>query len=368
MYKRQDPHDALDNASDGDTVDIYDGTYTVADTMVVSVSNLTIKGNSGNAAAVIIKTTDENRLLDLNRLTSGTTIQDVTLWNDRASGTNYVVYGASGGSSGQQHGIFTMQDCVVKGKEHGFKYVGSGSLIQRTHIHRVPGGSASYIKGIAQTVLMSGMSVVPTPFTVESCLFTDWYKNDIYNLAGSCTIRNCTFIGGTSTSGDGVYLAGNDNAIYNSIVYSNPSDAKDEAFKFNPAHSSNTIKNCISFGGATTDYTNAGSPTVSADLKDNDDVDTDGNDIFVNLAGGSYHPHTDGLAYQNGTSTVTGVDGRGLPSTDLSGSAIDSSSPSIGCYAPESSAWSGGSSVGPTATGGCASVGGTAIGLSLIHI
>ena len=318
-------------------IDIYDGTYTESDTIVLAAgkNNVTIQGNSGDATAVIITNTTQRQMWHLGRTTSGTIIQNVTSYHNKNSQTNTMFYGAlPSPSSSAPYARFTIRDCILQCKENGIRYWGTGSLVERCVIERIAGGSANQIWAFYATPhakVSEGHAGLEGGIQVDACLFKYWYDYGMYVTNGNTVVRNCTFIGGTSTDDDAFRLTGLNNKIYNTIVYSNPADRLDTGFRFGLANATNLIKNCISFGGATTDYTNCGSPTVGLSTwKDDGDVDTDGNDIFIaglraGGSGSSYHPHADGLAYQNGTTDS-------FPQYDLSGSAFNASSPSIGCY------------------------------------
>jgi hypothetical protein len=248
-----------------------------------------------------------------------TTFKNLTLKQSGSSGTTYVFYGGKENGA-TKHNVHLI-DCDIHAKEYAVRYVGPLSKFERCRFTRTTTGNSNYIFAIR---------VNEGGITVDSCLFEGWYDTAIYceTVGAGVTIRNCTIIGHASTSDDyGIYTQ-NGATIYNTIVYSNPAAKLDRGIRFQSANSGNTIKNCIAFGEYNDDdFYGTGAPTVSANLYDNADVlASSPGVVFVNLAGGDYHPNAGA-----GSIALGGGDTTSYPTTDIDGNSFDSP-PSIGCY------------------------------------
>ena len=336
----------------GDIISIANGTYTE---LTNPTKPWVVKSTSAAATGVIITSSGTGKTVDLGSTTSGITFQDITINYTHSKGSNKGAIICSGAP------LVTFQRCIIGSTSYGVYYPGNLSTFDRCQFAHIAGQTSTYNHGIISSRSM----------TVQSCLFLNWLKYAIYANQGSNdqqTIKNCTVIlqsGFTSTGG--LFLNGDGSggpSLANTIIYN--AGTMGIGIRVSSTADVCVIKNNLVYndGGTmtvTSEYFRTDASTTANNWSTDHSSETEadhtvdsGENLFVNYAGGDYSPDADGSAAGNGLASLAAT-------TDYAGNSF-SSPPSIGCYEQASSGWSGGSSVGPTATGGCASVGGTAIG------
>ena len=315
------------------TISIGDGTYT--ETVTYAGNNCTFISTSQDRTAVII-TQSNGSTFRLAKSSTGNAFKHLTIQNTDDGTNDNGIYGAQGGSSGAW-ASFTVEDCIFDCQSAAIQYAQS-CTIKRTKFLVNGADDGSNVYGIKAGVGASG-----AVFTIEACLFVGWDKWAVAGSGGYMNMRNCTLVLDDSSQSTSylLYWSGTSVEVYNTIFYGGEA-AVDYGLRFQSANSDNIAKNCIAFGALRVPYTNTGSPTVSSQLEDNDDVTADGNTIFTAigdaLVDDDYSINTAGLAYGRGLAAELGSDGK-----DIDGNDFNDSSPNIGCYATVASGWSGGS-------------------------
>ena len=329
-------------------ITVGDGTYT--ETITYSLSNLTIKSTSLDRTAVIITQSSGATIL-LAQGTTGNVFQHLTIQNTDNTQNDAGIYGANGGSGDKAS--YTIEDCIFDCKPTAIRY-GHGCTIKRTKflVNGADTGSDVY-------AIKDGTGASDATFNIEACLFVGWDKWAVAGSGGYCVMRNCTMVLHDSAQSTSYlfYWSGTNVEVYNTIGYGGDA-AVDYGIRLQSADSSHAVKNCIVFGAIRVPYTQTASPTVTAQIEDNDDVNTDGNVIFTAIGDAliddDYTINADGLAYGRGLAAALGSDGK-----DVDGNDFDGSNPNIGCYATVASGWTAGSCAG-VAFGNITSVDGVA--------
>ena len=330
----------LVNASSdaSNTISIGNGTYT--ETVTYSGNNLTIKSLMSSRLATII-TQSSGSTIKLAKGSTGNVFQHLTIQNTDDDTNDNGIYGANGGSG--DWASYTIEDCILDCQSAAIQYA-HACTIKRTKFLVNNSDNGSNVYGIKAGTGASG-----EVFNIEACLFVGWDKWSVAGSGGYMIMRNCTLVLDDSSQSTSylLYWSGTSVEVYNTIFYGGDS-AVDYGLRFQSANSDNIAKNCIAFGALRVPYTNTGSPTVSSQLEDNDDVTADGNTIFTAigdaLVDDDYSINTSGLAYGRGLAAELGSDGK-----DVDGNDFNASSPNIGCYATVVSGWSAGSALGPVA-------------------
>jgi hypothetical protein len=261
----------------------------------------------------------------------------LTIQNTDNTQNDAGIYGANGGSG--SWATFTIEDCIFDCKPTAIKY-GHGCTIKRTKFLVNGADSGSDVYGIKNATGASG-----AVFNIEACLFVGWDKWSVTGAGGYMVMRNCTLVLDESSQSTSylLYWAGTNIEVYNTICYGGAASV-DYGIRLQSADSSHAVKNCIVFGATRIPYYQTGSPTVSSQLEDNDDVISDGNPVFTAigdaLVDDDYTINADGLAYGRGLADELGGDGK-----DVDGNDFDDSSPNIGCYATTATGWSAGNCI-----------------------
>jgi len=318
------------NASD--EIIIADGNYTETSVVDIIVNNVTIRSASGNPANCSI-TQDSSPTFEIGRGTTGTTFLGLSISNTSGTTTHACIYGA-GTKVGNStvYGIYSVTDCSFGTASSCLYYVGPGSVITRCMFFTNSNGSGIY--GIRNAAGDASNSI-----KVETSFFLNFDKGSVVTQ-GYVTLLNCTGILDTSTQSTSYifYLHGDGNIIHNTIAYGG--DVSVDYGIRTSTDSSNTVKNCISFGSTRVPYTGTGSPTVTANLLDQSNVNSNGNNVFNDAANGNYTPHTAGIAYHAGNTEVSVNSNQDIMKNTYA------SPPSIGGYELISlSGWTGGSYV-----------------------
>ena len=327
--------------ADGDTIKVKDGTYVETVETEINLSNLTITSESGDKSTVTISNTLNQYWINLWKGTTGTVIKDLTFTQMSTVGSYSVCFRGYIGGSGT-YAVATFQDCNINAIERAFENFGSGTVIQRCAISAMGSGTSKMY-----AIQLSGLS---TNVTIDSCLIKDFYKYGIYasnNDSGGTpartTIRNCTIISPEDPL-DGAYgilTYGTENTILNTVVYSYQTggdEGYDYAVRFGVSSQATTQGRMLVAAGVYTQayWLREGAPTVTEQLETQvpnvEDPPYNGA-LFVDLAGGDYHPDPAGILYQRGYATS-------FPATDLNGNAFNNP-PSIGCLEEEPSGGGG---------------------------
>ena len=318
------------NASD--EIIVADGSYTETSVVDIIVNNVTIRSASGNPSNCSI-TQGSSATFEVGRGTTGTTFSGLSITNTSGGTTHACIYGAGtkvGNSS--VYGIYTVSDCMLGTASACLYYAGPGSIVSRCMFFTDSNGSGIY--GIRNAAGTASSSI-----KVEASLFQNFDKGAM-STQGYITLLNCTGVLDSSTQNTSYvfYLGGDGNIIHNTIAYGG--DVSVDYGIRTSTDSSNTVKNCISFGTTRLPYHGTGSPTVTANLLGQSDVDTNGNNVFLDAAGGNYAPNPVGIAYHAGNTEVSVTS-----NLDLYRNAY-ASPPSIGSYEAASvSGWTAGSYV-----------------------
>ena len=327
---------------------IGDGTYT--ETITYSLSNLTIKSTSSDRSACIITQSNGSTIV-LAKGTTGNVFQHLTIQNTDDDTNDNGIYGANGGSGSKAS--FTVEDCIFDCQSAAINYA-HGCTIKRTKFLVNGADNGSTVYGIK-----NGTGASDAVFNIEACLFVGWDKWAVAGSGGYCIMRSCTMVLDDSDQSTSYlfYWSGTNVEVYNTIGYGGDA-AVDYGIRLQSADSSHAVKNCIVFGAIRVPYSGTDSPTVTAQIEDNDDVNTDGNTIFTAIGDAliddDYTINADGLAYGRGLAAALGSDGK-----DVDGNDFDGSNPNIGCYATVASGWTAGSCAG-VAYGDITSVDGVA--------
>ena len=316
---------AIGEVVTGDTIRIKDGNYVDNNLIVLDdlIDNLTITSDSEDKTKVSITNTVHQYWFDLQKGSTGTVIKDLTFNQLSTAGTYSVLFRGYIGGSGT-YAQATFQDCNLNSAEYTFQNFGAGTIIQRCHIHNT--GTAPGTTYRIGVVLMGTSG----PVTIDSCLFTN-HKRSIIADEDGCIIRNCTIIshGPTVTydGDDGIGQANDNHQVLNTIIYSYETGSY-QGFKYGidfSSDASNQGRMCIAAGVYGSDfYDGEGAPVVTEQLETQVEVTNNfAGKLFVDLAGGDFHPDPAGAAYQRGYATS-------FPVTDLNGNPFNNP-PSIGC-------------------------------------
>ena len=337
--------------SAGDIISIADGTYTEN---VNPNKPWIVKSTSANAANVVITSSGNGKTVDLGSAANGITFQDITInyTHSKSSSRGAIICASSP--------VVILTTCIIGSTSYGIKSSGDNSIFTRCKFVHIAGQTSTYNYGISTS----------NNFTAQSCLFINWLKYAIHANAGGAgqVIRNCTVIVESGkTVAAGVYINGDGSggpSLANTIVYN--AGVCGIGIWVPSTSDVCTIKNNLVYndGGTmtvTSEYFRLNSSTTANNWSTDHSSETEadhtvdsGEDLFVDYDNGDYSPNADGSAAGNGLASLAA-------STDYAGNSF-SSPPSIGCYEVAASGWSGGSAVGPTSVGSCASVVGLAVG------
>ena len=312
---------AIAAATGGDTISIladYDNSNPAGDNTAeidVTKDDLSFIGATGDPADVVVENSDSYGF-KVSTFKTGLVFRDITIKNNKSAG--YALYAG--------FGEMEVTNCNITGFSYGVAWPGTGCVFQRCTFKNTNDNSTSY--GIRMSSPCAGIDV-------NACLFLDWGKYAIYTTVSSSTWRNLTLYSDPAASQTYLIRASSatGNTFTNIAIYAG-SNITNAFYVKNDA--ATTVKNCVSFGGATNNFSTMTS-AVTANLYDQSDVTADGNPVFVAL-GTDFHPDPSGLAYHNGLAA-------GAPAKDLDDNDFDSP-PSIGCLeAPAAPGGGGGGAV-----------------------
>ena len=312
---------AIAAATGGDTISIladYDNSNPAGDNTAeidVTKDDLSFIGATGDPADVVVENSDSYGF-KVATFKTGLVFRNITIKNNKAAG--YALYAG--------FGEMEVTNCNITGFSYAVAWPGTGCVFQRCTFKNTNDNSTSY--GIRMSTPCAGIDV-------NACLFLDWGKYAIYTTVSSSTWRNLTLYSDPASSQS--YLIRASSAVgptFTNIAIYAGSNITNAFYVKNDA--ATTVKNCVSFGGATNNFSTMTS-AVTANLYDQSDVTADGNPVFVAL-GTDFHPDPSGLAYHNGLAA-------GAPAKDLDDNGFDSP-PSIGCLeAPAAPGGGGGGAV-----------------------
>ena len=294
--------DAVDAASNGDTIVIANGTYTGAKNRDINIvgKDLVVR-SSGGASKCIIDCQQAGRGFYLGIVTGATRIDGFTIKNGMVS--NY------GGAAFIISGNPVFANCAFTGNS---AEIFGGAMNGGTATNCVFTNNATFASGGGGAGMYGGMAI--------NCAFS----NNTTNSSGfgggmnSGTATNCIFTGNVADYGGG--MSGG-KAIH--CTFTGNSSGLDSCTAFNCIIWGNTGAS-ISFSGGTVQYSDVqggytGKGNINADP------------LFVNASAGDFHLTAGSPCINAGSSTAP--TGFTLPATDFDGkNRIVGSAPDIGAY------------------------------------
>ncbi|KKT20079.1 MAG: LamG domain protein jellyroll fold domain protein [Candidatus Peregrinibacteria bacterium GW2011_GWA2_43_8] len=215
--------EAIDVAVDGDTVQVYEGTYN--EVLEITGKSITISGDTSDPSSVVI---------DPNYLGRGFYVHDVTgdavviegfmIQNGSADGGAGInVYNAGIGVSDC---IFTNDDTTGSGGAISIILLGADSYIERSQFY------SNRASGAGGAISLSGLGETGSEMILQNNLI---YENEAVShggavyvgIGGYASLFNNTFVANKSDKdGGAVYLYGDsaDVKVQNNIFYDNQSD------------------------------------------------------------------------------------------------------------------------------------------------
>jgi len=225
--------DGVDNAADGDTVNIADGTYSgIGNYGIIIDHSINITGES--QTGTIINGTGNHQIFNINP-NLNVIIKNLTLVNGSS---------VEGGAI-FNHGTLTVSDCTFAGNDAmgggAISNSGGSCTINNCKFtdNRAIDGGAVESYGDTSNMVINGCTftsnhastgggaiyISVADITITNCIFTgniaDGYGGAIINSNGDCTVSGCTFTGNNATSDGGVIYNVGDMTITGSIFNNN---------------------------------------------------------------------------------------------------------------------------------------------------
>ena len=264
--------DAIDDAVDGDTVEICAGTY--LETLSISGLDLTLRSADGLPSTTTIDANRSGRALEI-RGGSSVLVEGLTFLDGDSSGTGANVYCTDS--------AVELRDSVLEGGD-----AGKGGGLGSTGCDGTVAGS-TFLQNDAETY-GGGIYVKNGVFTVENSVFdrndASSYGGGLYATGGLVTVQDNVFEGNDSGSrGGGVYFVGS-SVLINNTLDSNSSNKGGGAYvrdSDGDILGNQVLENTSSNDGAGI-YVDHGQPHVDGNYFEGNDAGEDSGGLRIKVS------------------------------------------------------------------------------------